>query len=808
MKPTLLFIPFFALLIVLGCSTPGVDFNVEGDTGDSDPTDSSTNENDTDDDSSSVGGLEGLSYGEKNTFLVTMSMDAATSWEELAFLAAVPAGMKVNDGKPSVMAVPPGVFQEPEKRIYYDNYLDRYQPDFIYSIGQPSGLTSAVQMASASLDEVTCQLARFWRTSDTAVMVDREDYRASLSASALAGRLTVPLFYSESSGVTNATMACLADLGVQKVVSVDVVSGVASQLQNAGISVDSISDDRAVIAWLKRGGHSLDYFAVCNSGDRSHGYAPKSSLAAPLLAAARGGAVVPLHYPDSLFNDGCLIEGTTTTRPPGAADSADGSWRVGVCTVSGVEYDVVLSLEWTDFGHNQGNIDINRNGNFGDDGEFIRRGQVRNLSGKDYFIDINTRRLSGGQFNKHWADVLITYPTQHQIKADLQAYHDTLTHHPKHMAMVGLPDVLPVALVVDTDGKEVTHFTDQFYSDVDDDPLYDIAMGRIVGEDVSIFTMAASRAITYPHLLDDSWKDRAVLYGNFMDDSTKHKELLLSYGYDADPVGDYKIVDPTQYGFFVHDDHGWPFGHGTLSTGPMAPGFVTTGGCSFGNIIDMIYVGEFQRISEYKDFAAVTLAKTGAVGYHAFSRNATGFFGFGRDVFINAILNDKVTMGEAQLRSVNATTLNHSSSSMEISGIMFYGDPGLKIHLPERTPGNIPAQVVVNGSTATTKAPGQITIYEYPDGDITKYNYIGPGLGGGNYDKGKRFVAVFKTDKTVNKVTQTGSVPSPLGWSNKFAVDEHFDGTSTVYLHTRFHEVDPATGALVQSVDQIDYLME
>jgi hypothetical protein len=776
--------------------------------GDSDDVDRTDIGSDSASDSTHSGGLEGLSYGAKNTFLVTMSMDDTASWEELAFLAAVPAGMKVNAGSPSVMAVPAGVFQDAEKKIFYDNYLDRYQPDFVYNIGQSAGLSTGIQMDSSSLDEVTCELARFWRTSETAVIVDREDYKASLSASALAGRLTVPLFYSESSGVTTATMDCLADLGVQKVVSVGVPSGVSSQLQNAGISVDAISDDRAVIAWLKGNGHSVDYFAVCNSGDRSHGYAPKSSLAAPLLAAARGGVVVPLDYPDSVFNDGCLIEDTTTTRPPGAADSADGSWRVGVCTVNGVEYNVVLSLQWTDFGHNQGNIDINRNGNFGDDGEFLKRGEVRTFNGKEYFIDINTRRLNGGAFNKHWADVLFTYPSQHQIKSDLQAYHDTLARHPKHMAMVGLPDVLPVALVVDTDGQAVTHFTDQYYSDVDDDPLYDIAMGRIVGEDVSIFTMAASRAITYPHLLDDSWKDRAVLYGNFLDDSTKHKELLLSYGYDADPVQDYRIVDPTQYGFFVHDDHGWPFGHGTLSTGPMAPGFVTTGGCSFGNIIDMIYVGEFQRISEYKDFAAVTLARTGAIGYHAFSRNATGFFSFGRDVFINAILSDKVTMGEAQLRSVNATTLNHSSNSMEISGIMFYGDPGLKIHLPQRIPGNIPAEVIVNGWTATTKAPSMITIYEYPEGESTKYNYIGPGLGGGNYDKGKRFVAIFKTDKSVTKVTQTGSVPSPLGWSNKFAVDEHFDGTSTVYLHTRFHEVDPATGVLVQSVDQIDYLME
>ena len=647
--------------------------------GDADTDTDSDSDADADTDADSdADGLDPLPYGVRNTFLVTMPPGDTASWQEMAFLAAVPAGMKVNAGSPSVIAVQPGLFGQPAAE-FYDNYLDRYKADFIYNIGQSSGHITSQELQSSSLDEVTCELARFWQKADTVVMTNRNNYKLSLSASALAGRLVAPLFYSEHEVVSDVTMTCLKSLGAEEVVAVGISSSTVEQLQNAGITVTTIPDDLHVISWLKNSGHPVDYFAVCNSGDRSHGYAPKSSLAAPLLAAARGGAVIPLDYPESVFNDGCLIENTTTTRPPGAADSADGAWRTGVCTVGGVEYSAVLSLEWTDFGHNQGNIDLNRDGDFGGNGEFLKRGQVRKFAGREYFIDINPRRLSG-KLNKHWADILFTYPTQYQIKADIQRYHDALSHHPKYMVMVGLPDVLPVGLDVDSDGKAVTHFTDQCYGDVDEDLTYDIAMGRFVGENASIFTLAASRAVTYEHLLDDSWKNRAVAYGNFEENSTMHQQMLSNAGFSADRIPRWQDIDRTQYSIGVHDDHGWPFGFEPFTSGPIPPVFASTGGCSMGNIIDMIPLDG--SLSEYKDFGAVQLARTGAVGFHAFSKNATANFDFVRDKYLNAILYDGATLGEAHLHSINAASTKFQEGSENIRAPMSYGDPALRIHVP------------------------------------------------------------------------------------------------------------------------------
>lgn len=47
-----------------------------------------------------------LTYGTKNAILVPMELES-TGWDEFAYMAAVPAGRKINsDGMPSIIALP------------------------------------------------------------------------------------------------------------------------------------------------------------------------------------------------------------------------------------------------------------------------------------------------------------------------------------------------------------------------------------------------------------------------------------------------------------------------------------------------------------------------------------------------------------------------------------------------------------------------------------------------------------------------------------------------------------------------------
>lgn len=88
------------------------------------------------------------------------------------------------------------------------------------------------------------------------------------------------------------------------------------------------------------------------------------------------------------------------------------------------------------------------------------------------------------------------------------------------------------------------------------------------------------------------------------------------------------------------------------------------------------------RISEYKDFGAVRLARTGAIGFNAFSKNATANFDFVRDIYLNAVLYEDATLGEAHLKSVNEAITRFSLGSENVTAPMSYGDPALRIHVP------------------------------------------------------------------------------------------------------------------------------
>jgi len=624
--------------------------------------------------------------GSRNTFLVSMPLDKTKSWKEMAFLATVPAATKINNGTPSVIAVSDS---QPLTKFHL-HYLNLYKPKKVFTIGDVQGYNNTENLNVSSIDEVTCELARFWERSDTVVMSNLNDYQKSLSASALAGRLRVPLFFFDGHDISESIIVCLLLLDVKKVVAVGPKRGIENKLNEYGITVDSISNELEVVSWLKSKGHEINYFAVCNSYDRAYSFAPKSSLAAPLLAAARDGVVVPLEY-ESEYNTGFLTENTTTTRPNGAAPSADGIWRLGTINLNHNEYNIVLSRQWADLEkfHNQGNIDFNGNGNFGDDGEFVKKGDLRKIGNKTYQIDIDTRRIFAPRNRReHYSDIRFTYPHSSEIKNDIKKFSNALGSHPKYMAMIGLADALPYAQIIDEGAgmKAWTYHTDQPYAQVDSDKDYDIAMGRIVGEDASIFTMAASRSVTYDDLLDDSWKNRACVFGKFEDPKNEQKKMLKDNNYDVDLIEPGDGFDTLKYSIFSHWNHGSPFllapfvYKETESDHPTSPGFITTGGCRQGN---SVIVKPYQdRLSTYSDYAAVKLARVGAIGYHAFSKFASNKFTLGRLEFLQAIF-DGATLGEAHLRSINATQDEYGDAPKQIEPMMFYGDPGLKIYIPK-----------------------------------------------------------------------------------------------------------------------------
>ncbi len=693
----------------------------------------------------------------------------------------------------------------------YDRVLNDIEILMLNGSYDPSYPEEITIIPAESADSVACYLAEnFWTMAGEVVLCGGEDYENALAASALAARLKVPLLYfDESAGLSGAALDVIEnDLQCSTALTVSGNSTVTSQLSDIGVSQTSLADDKEIITWMGNNGYPVDYLATTNVKDRTIGNAPKSSLAAALLAAGRNGAVAPLSY-DADFNHPFMHSSETTSRPTGAAISADGNYLLGTMTLNGGTYNYVITLSNTgrDFA-DQVNIDFNHNGNYGDTGELIQRADIVDINGKRYSVGIST-------YNGFWyGDLRFTYPCYEQINEDLAQFYDKIGHHPKYLAIVGFTDVFPFGITCSMMYNDVDyHITDQVFANVDSDPFYEIATGRIVGEDVTFITLFAARCLTYSDLVDLSWAQNMCqicpIGAEFRSRFYATPNQFENCGFNVDNWYSVSPQDSTKYGVFVQDEHGWPFGIEPPTFGLIAPCVVETGGCNIG-AVDENYYGSSWR--DWKTFNAVVLARQGAICLNASVRGTPATKDFGRDNFYKAILYDGATLGEARLHELNSMIINQSHY-YHINGNVFYGDPAVKIYTPPVNPIYDAAHVTANGNTLTVHAPDIYwvdfaEIWFDPDG---RYIYAAPGLSGSIYDysnndPAQTFIATYTTDLQITSMTQESGVPSPLGWKNAlYMIDEHYDNTRTIYWQVRFDDFNYENGVFNQTIKQIHY---
>ena len=508
-----------------------------------------------------------------NTFLVPIPVPGA-GWQELAYLAAIPASAAANTDAPSVIAldeagtIPAKVCE----------YFGLYNPTNVYTIDPDS-----------SLDVVTCYLAQtFWTTTTSVVLCDDSDYAGALAASALAGRMEVPLLYFDSStGLSSAALDVIdTDLQCSAALTVNGNSTVTSQLSGIGVSQTSLADDKAIITWMENNGYPIDYLAVCNASDRTipplpskmSDYAPKGSIAAPLLATARNGAVAALTY-DTEWNTPYFHTSETKKTPAGVPLDYEApykyhqpnnrNWPLGSITINGETHDWTLGREVApEHEFVVAFIDFNDDGDYGDAGETCPTNSEVTFDGKRYTLNCNAKLtyvpLAPDGFY-HYGELRFSHPSDEQLKEKLQEYHDQIGHYPKHMAIVAYPMVLPCAHADHTDPWDDNIMNDVFYADADNDSFLDIAVGRVLGENVTYVTLNAARCVTYEDLVHLPASDLVYhqAYSGSWDSCyyikppnwenlgfTVHEwEYLLSEDYN--PSGD---------AILNHDGHSWPYG--------------------------------------------------------------------------------------------------------------------------------------------------------------------------------------------------------------------------------------------------------
>ena len=762
--------------------------------------------------------------GSRITLLVPLPANPA--WQDMAFLAAVPAATHANSGVPSLVALDASGALSPE----IQDYLRRYRPTTIYQLGgtRPAGCACDLLQADSAASAACLLSEKFWPTSALAVICPENNYEAGLLAAPLAARLHAPLLFASEQGLSPPTTKELQRLQARQWIVVGKLPGDLKSPPQVTTQITELADATEVMAWVRHRGLTTSYLAAVNPLDRNQTVIKKLSLAGALLAAGRDGLVVPLGGEVRWKIPFSAVE-MTGEVPPDLPPS-DAKPKTGRIAVDGREFEFILTgtPKQRDL---RIRIDLDGDGKFSGPGEGpFATGDTVVLDRKGYAITLGTANGAGK------ADVRLSWPRAEQLVADLRRDYQTLGKPPEHLCLIGFPDAIPQALF--GRGGMVEELTSDLpYANADDDPFAEIGVARVVAESASFATLYASRVLTYASLLDAEWQDRACqarwesTYGQLFenvgfDASYRHTEANLKW---LEPPADGKKGKLAQTfeqdspaarcAILTHMDHSWwhELGHtfGWDAEVLLAPVVVESGGC---------LTAALDREADFHSVIA-RLFRKGAVAFSGNSREGCAQQELQRMEFWNGVLSGQ-TIGQAHRRSINSALVTVLDKKEHAGGAYTYqlrirtqfGDPAFAMRVPG-PPRSAPARSTVDGDTVTVHAPAQwwpVKMYVPEDWKqwTGKDLYVLRGAGtyalrqwcAKQYDREETcMTAEFTTRRHVAKIEQLQHPPPPLGWSGSYHVDDHADGSRTYRWAVRLADFDQLTGNIVNAVDHLDY---
>lgn len=775
----------------------------------------------------------------RSILLVTQGEDAG--WQDMAYLAAIPAATVANGGNPSAIALEAANSIPRE----VDDYLRRFKPTDVYHIANTSlhekpGLGNLHELSVSSADDAAIALSvPFWKSSTRVVLCGEEDYASALMASTLAARLQVPLFFCGEQGVSKAAIKRIRELGAKELIFI----GKAP----ADIQTTELVDAGAVLGWMQRQGLEIPYFALVNVRDRSGTTIPRISLAAPLLASLRKGMVIPFDYEVLWrvpFKGTELKAGVPTGQkaprqgilevPEGkvpfvlsyAATSDDGS------RVRYTEEGVPVPIPGRTSAGPYLQLDLNSDGTFDgpDEGPFDRN-FAATLFGKTYHLDF------GGNRRHAASDLSVSSDHIELILGELHRLY-AIAGIPHYLCIVGFPDAIPQGIRY-RNTKDLT--TDLPYANVDEDLFSEISVGRIIGESAAFATLHASRIATYAALRSPEWSDKAgqssweqtlgPLFENAGLDASAHQtvdDLEWIVPPSADKKGkrasSFGADSPlTHVGFIAHSDHSWWRGLGRSydmnSTTLLAPAVVESGGCLTATLD---YEPKFRSVIS-------RLFRNGAVSFVGQTREGIAQQFPQRSEFWNQVLAGS-SIGDAHRETQNV--MAHIALEMKLPPTAkehyqlqiraLFGDPAFTpISSPHMN--TAPAQVKATGDRVSVYAPKKWTALLIGIPKDWKQWYGKPLYalrGSGAYStstwnhkmgrnvEGVYVNAEFTTRKKVESITQTQSLPEPLGWNGQYTVDENPDGSRTYRWRVRLVDFDQVSGTIINEVERVDFRIQ
>lgn len=647
--------------------------------------------------------------------LWVVALPAAAAWQDLALLAALPVAAAQHGGAPLVLAVPEHGVPTPEQV----DFVRRLQPPRLLWLGAaPAELAIAgipgERLPVDDADHAAADFALRMPPGARAVVVPAADYAAALVGAVVATRCRAPLLFAGAEGLTAAARAVLTARGTRSLLLVGEFGKVRPTL--AAATSEALRTPAEAARWLHRHDLPVDYLAAAVPADRGCGQVRKLSLAAAVLAAGRGGAVVPL--------------GTADT-PPASADAA---------------------------------------------------------------------------------------------RAALAGFRKSLGAEPELLSLCAMPELLPSFVVPSGEGIDTDPPSDLRYGDTDADPFVEVAFARFVAEDGHAGLLQAARNLAYEWLLPDG-SDSAWAMAEW---ERAAAPLLQNHGFAAPtlhPGGQpFDATSPLAAArVLVHGSHSSWLELGTTAKHDakvlLAPCVVESSGCS---------AAALDQDPEHRS-VALRLLRNGAVAFVGNVRRAVGQSEFYRSEFWHALLAGQ-PLGRAHRHALNRVQALLQARGETERGLhryqyynaACYGDPAFVLRVPA-APRVLPARAELRGNEITVHAPAEwwpVAVCVVPDWNYT----LGPGIttwrGAGvgvdcSWDGEHRrnrddllFTVEVRTKRVVDKVVAVARPPAPLGWDGKWAVDEHRDGSRSVYFAVRLCDFDMDAGVVLRQAKRLQFRLE
>lgn len=748
--------------------------------------------------------------GNSGPVAVLVPIGAEASWRDDAYLAAIGAAGELNDGAPLALAVDVAAPWRPELL----DFLGRLAPARVLWVGaEPApipidSLPEIEHLAAGAGGEAASALARtVWSKARRAVLFDSGDRSAALAASALAARLGEPLFPCAKGTLEPTCAAAMEHLGVKSALYVG--SGRLRKVD--GVRVTTLDGAEAVARWMTRHRFVPEYLAAVNPSESVAGQRRHLALAAPLLAAARSGAVAPLPFETrwkSRFDAGEELG----SAPSGAGASTAG-WRRGALAV-GERAAAFVTGRGAD-GRWWMQIDRNGDQRFDGNGEQpLHTGESFSLGGRRWTADLDAEEKRRGQA------VWLVSPTADELCEALEPFHAAAAGNVQALCMVGWPDALPMAVIAHGQGIDADLVSDIPFAQTDPDPFVELGLARFVAEDLPSATLLACRGFARDVLADQSWRNEFTTAEWAGSDRTHFEAAGLRFAGHHSGEAPIDAASPLAgAGVILHSSHSmWTVLGATYTWNSdvlLAPAFVESLGCSTASLDQD---GERRSV-------ATRMLKNGAVAFVGNTRRGIAQSSLYRTELWNALFRG-ATLGEAQRDAQNRLLVAVLEKNETDGGRHYYqlynqaafGDPALQLGLALAR-NEKPVRIRRRGSKVTVEAPGRWHRVEFvPNADwkcdFTKlYSWTGAGAGVEStwFGPEKRnadlpYITVeARTTRPMTGVEPVGEVPQPLGWTGTAFVDEHVDGSRSLFWRVLMIDGDMTTGDVREEVDRLTF---